>query len=314
MVQRVRPDMKRTLVAVFTFVGLFSLGCDGNGRGPTSPSSGLVVGTTGDFAKIGDAINAARPGDTIRVLPGTYAERVVIDKPGLTLVAERAIVDGLAGGLDGTGFGIHVLGVNGVEIAGFVVQNFEVGIALEHARGSRIRENETRNNLDKQPPNNFWEGIRLIASDDNEIRDNFSHRNGDSSLTLSDGSSRNVIRGNRLNDNGPQAGNGTCGILFLGGANNNNQIVNNEMLRNGWGILFNPISASSGNIISGNRLHEGPRAGIALRGQSGGNVIEDNDVTGNGVQNVAPSFGFDLFDDSTGSGNIWRRNSGRANF
>ena len=285
-------------------------------KNPTAPSltATFLVGGSSPLRTIQAGVDAARAGDTVLVSPGTYRERVVITKSGITLQGDQAIVDGLAGGLDGTGFGIHVRGVNDVEVAGFIVQNFEVGIALENARGCRVRANETRNNLDKQLPNDFWDGIRLIASHDNQITGNFSHHNGDNSLTLADGSTGNVIRGNRFNDNGPQAGTATCGIIVVGGANNNNQIVDNEMLRNGWGILFTPISASSGNIIRSNRIHEGPRAGIALRGQSAGNVIEDNDVTGNGLNNLAPSLRFDLFDDSIGGGNTWRRNSGRSNF
>ena len=103
-----------------------------------------------------------------------------------------------------------------------------------------------------------------------------------------------------------------------------NEIVDNEMLRNGWGILFQGSSTptsmtgtvSNGNTIRRNQIHDGFRAGIALRpptNASTQNVIEDNDATNNGLANVDPTFAFDLFDGSLG-GNTWRGNKGRANF
>ena len=43
---------------------------------------------SGDFRSIQAAIDAAPAGEEIRILPGEYRERVVIDKPGLRLVGE----------------------------------------------------------------------------------------------------------------------------------------------------------------------------------------------------------------------------------
>src|SRR5713226_8300316 len=173
--------------------------CGGCQHSPTSPSQKFVVGQGGNFATIGDALKLAQPGDTIQVKPGTYGERVAITMSGLKLQGDNAIIDGLAGGLNGTGFGMHLRGVSGVEVTGFVVQNFEVGIALENATNCHIHANETRNNTDKNPPSAFWDGIRLIASRGNTISENYSHHNGDNGITLADGSTGNVIRANLLN-------------------------------------------------------------------------------------------------------------------
>ena len=306
----------RTPHPLFIGATLIVVTACGGQHSPTTPSPRFVVGQGGNFATIGDALKVAQPDDTIQVRPGTYGERVTITVSGLKLQGDNAIIDGLAGGLNGTGFGMHLRGVSDVEVTGFVVQNFEVGIALENATNCRIHHNETRDNTDKTPPLDFWDGIRLIASRGNTISENFSHHNGDNGITLAGGSTDNVIRANRLSDNGPQAGIGTCGIIVIASGNNQNQIVDNEILRNGWGILFQPNAASNGNTIRNNQIHDGFRAGIALRppaNASTQNVIEDNDATGNGLANTDPTFAFDLFEGSVG-GNTWRRNNGRANF
>lgn len=86
------------------------------------------------------------------------------------------------------------------------------------------------------------------------------------------------------------------------------------MTGNHWGILINaPSIDASGNIIRANTIHDNGRAGIAILGTSAGNTVENNDATGNGLLNLAPSLAFDLFAALAGQ-NTWRNNQGRANF
>jgi nitrous oxidase accessory protein len=51
----------------------------------------LVVGPGARYATLQAALSAARAGDTVRVLPGLYTERVVVDRP-ITLVGESGAV------------------------------------------------------------------------------------------------------------------------------------------------------------------------------------------------------------------------------
>jgi hypothetical protein len=55
-------------------------------------------GTPDPFDTIQVAVDAAHPGDTIRVCPGTYPETVTVDKDGLTLEGANAHRDPTAGG------------------------------------------------------------------------------------------------------------------------------------------------------------------------------------------------------------------------
>lgn len=166
-----------------------------------------------DFRTIQAAVNAANPGDVVQVSPGRYVENVKITKNGLRLLApvssgdQRAVVDGT--GLFGSG--IQVVGtpdnpVSGVEVMGFVVQNFEQGIMLQNAVLSRVHLNTADNNVDKVEPFSAAQadamGIVLRAAHFNEVVQNFARENGDSGIEVLGGSSNNTIRGNHLARNG----------------------------------------------------------------------------------------------------------------
>lgn len=173
----------------------------------SSPSSAYQVGPRpARFQAIQEAVDAAPPGEYIDVLPGTYRERVVVNKP-LKLRGWRAVLDGAAAG--GTGIGILVTGTSDVEVSGFTVERFERGIVLQNVSNSIVIGNEVRNNTAKNaPPFTFgvtpFEGIVLIASRDNEVSENYSHDNGHDGLMVTAGSAGNRIRNNRFTDNGSQ--------------------------------------------------------------------------------------------------------------
>jgi pectinesterase len=199
--------MRRLTSAAFALTILTAAACD---NGPSGPSAPLFqVGASGNFRTIQEAVNAAQSGDVIQVLAGTYAEHVVINKRGIKLQAQNAVLDGLAGGLNGTGVGILVAGVPDVEISGLTVQRFERGIVLQNASNATIRNNEVRNNTFKGSGAATvgvtpFEGIVLFTSGNNELRDNFVHDNGHDGLIITDGSSGNRIVNNRFAANGAQ--------------------------------------------------------------------------------------------------------------
>ena len=193
-----------------------SAACDSNS--PTRAEVLYVVGSDGNFATIGAALRAAPAGETIEVRGGTYRERVVVDKQGIKLRATGATVDG--GTVDGgRGIGIRVAGAQDVEVSGFTVRNFERGIVVENANGAVIRRNEVHSNnskaADTSPPLapgvDLFEGVVLNASSGVQVLENVLRNNGHDGLMITGGSRNNIVRANRILDNGAQTAPGRFG-------------------------------------------------------------------------------------------------------
>ena len=217
------------------------------------------------------------------------------------------------------------MNTSGVEISGFIVEKFDTGILLENVYHSEISEVETRFNVNPASPRSdairFQNGLDLINSDNNHITEVFAHHNGHNGITLKGGSNNNTLEENTTNDNGIHplvlASPAGCGIQISRGGttgNNNNTVIDNESLRNAFGILISGSRAafpgSTGNLIEGNDVHGNARSGIDVRNGGSNNVIVDNDATDNGGGG-APNI--DL-NDQGALDNIWEDNKGNANF
>ena len=270
--------------------------------GPSCP--GIGAGTAADpLCTVQEGVDHAASGDTVHVAAGTYNENVLITTADIRLYGQHATLDGTGLG----GFGIHVLDTSGVEIMGFVVEKFEVGVVLENVTDSQVHRNEIRENTSET--RSLQDGMQLINADNNTVTNNFLHHNAHNGMTLKGGSSNNTVRGNNASDNGQHPGRVLqgCGIQLSRDANDNNSITANETLRNAWGILVPTNSLSTGNFFGQNRSHENDKAGIAVRDGTAGNVIGQNNAKGNGLADVPPSFTFDLFGDLD---NTWQNNQG----
>ena len=264
-----------------------------------------------DFDLIQDAVDAASPGDVIQVASGTYNENVIVTIDELRLQADGD--DVVLDGSDLGGIGIHVLGTDGVRISGFIVENFEAGIVLEVAEDSRIRNIETRFN--DSDTASLRDGLQLVDSHHNRIRNVYAHDNGHNGITLKSGSSNNDLKKNVTNDNGKNLAVGLnfggCGIQLISSGNDNNSIIKNEAFRNGWGIQVG--GGSNDNKVIRNESHENQRAGVVVLEPGSNNLIVRNDAEGNGTADVAPSGTFDLFDQGE-LNNKWLNNQGSFNF
>jgi hypothetical protein len=280
---------------------------------PTMPSAPV--------RSIQQLLDAASSGDTIVVPPGVYHEHVRIDRTeqsNITLKGYGVILDGSGlpiprDGIDIfslTGVGIYVRTSGpsqpptGVVIEGFVVENFDVGIWAWGDR-NQLRNVETRNNTRGFRNIGIWVGLGAT------VVDSVVHDNGSHGIMTQH---RTTVHRTICTNNGVDDQNG-AGILVRG---SDDQILDNEVLGNPWGIYISGGAA----VVRRNRVHGNARAGIVLAGSGcGGHLIEDNDATFNGVRNVPPTFDFDLFDEAPQQRchpdvyrNVWRNNRGKRNF
>lgn len=238
------------------------------------------------YTTIQAAVNAAQPGDVIRVCPGTYPEQVTITM-ALTLRADNGVVVNPSttqtvtdvAGTEAIAFVFAVQGAN-VDIEGFIVDGSNngltecsprlVGILYQNATG-HIRHNAVRHmNLGTSPTVNGCQsgnGIEVesasgssssVTVNDNSIWD--YQKNG---ITGNESGTEITADGNAVTGIGPTTGAAQNGIQIgfgAGGTLTNNTIADNVWstctsptvcTANGTGIL---IFQSDGVIVRNNSL------------------------------------------------------------
>ena len=118
---------------------------------PSLAAAGLCAihgGTAGFYASIQAAVNAAGPGDTVRVAPGTYHENVVIRNGSLRLLGATAATTSIDAASSSPANGILIQNVNTeTVISGFTVQDApNEGILIHDSRQVRVRNNIVQGN------------------------------------------------------------------------------------------------------------------------------------------------------------------------
>jgi nitrous oxidase accessory protein NosD len=275
---------------------------------------GVQCGNAG-YASIQAAVDAAQPGDLIRVCPDLYTESVVVDKP-LTLKADPDAVEAIdclqptLGDLPadqqaivdpaGAGFSIAFkLEADDVELAGFVVQGASVGIdASDRFSGYSVHHNLIR--LNTLFGMDFGsEGMHESRVDHNCFRDAaqsdfgfaswglVSELDDDSLWKLSDGPERDEwnardLRNARIDHNSTfrnQAGLEAAGpgvrVLVT--------FEHNVSREDGGGILLQNATESA---ILDNEIIGAGRNAIAIGGANEQLVIRGNRAAGMGLAGI----------------------------
>jgi len=240
----------------------------------TSGKSVIIVPT--DYSTIQAAIDAASPGDTIKVTHGTYYEHLILDKE-LLLEGENentTIIDG-----NEVGDVIYITASNAT-VSGFTIQrsgrNFNSGIRLQSSSNSVITGNIITNNE--------W-GMWLENTVDNFISGNFVAESDYGGIYLGD-STGNGIVGNTVTSN-------RYGVWLERSSEDN--IIDRNLLRNNtMGIYI--VEPSSNNTVRSNMLASN---GDGFHLLSTHNRIYENVFTNN-------SYG--IFSLRSGNNSIYRNN------
>jgi parallel beta-helix repeat protein len=239
-------------------------------------------------AAIQAAINTAKPGATLILIPGTYRENLVITKPILllasgyasTIVFPGARDEGILGNCIVLYSSSSPLGTppvvidaadqerpaieiraEGVEVRGLVIRGGSHGILVSQTRKAAL--------IDNRISHSSQAGIALLHTHDSTLQGN--HITQSESGTLLEGSHKNRLLSQQLQEN--QRGlvlrssheneirsnralaNSGEGILLE--SSDRNELADNQSERNAWGLV---ILTSSGNTLHGNRLERNARS------------------------------------------------------
>jgi hypothetical protein len=240
---------------------------------------GLCWGATtwhvpGDFATIQAAIDAASPGDTIRVGPGTYVGTVRFNGKWVSVQSTHGPE---ATTLDGNGATVVGIGPGG-EIMGFTITGataYYSGAVETHGIGSLIKGNIVEGNGSHAPVSAGVEGNNASPIiEGNIFRYNTSDLQYSSGvLCFVNGSSPRIVN-NILVDNSCRA------ISLTLPAGTRAEVVNNTVLRNQTGFLVTGgPHVLRNNIVVDNQI--GAEGGLGSGGDD--TVWHNNLVYGNGV-------------------------------
>ena len=271
-----------------------------------------VVPGRGDFATVGAAIKAAKPGDRILVRPGLYAECLVVDKP-LEILGDGSVSDieirardaavlvfrasiGRVANLTlrqaagrGDCFGVDItqgrLDLEGCDIS----SQGRACIAIHGGADPRVRRNQIHDSGNGS-------GVFVYDSGQGTLEDNDITGNAFAGVGIKTGGNPNV-RGNQIHDN--KQG----GVLVQ--KNGLGTLEDNDIAGNGYSGV--EIKTGSNPTVRGNQIHANKENGIYVY-DDGLGTLKDNDIAGNGHSGVEVTTG----GNPTVRGNRVNRNSYQA--
>lgn len=268
-----------------------------------------------DFSTIQEAIDAAGPGETICVEPGTYDEAldIGIGKDGLTLVGDPDDISTVV--LDGTGLGtVNGITVNAdnITIRGFDIRNYgNQGIRAENVSGLTVGDNHlegidnshTVDIVDSadvtienvsiviNPDEAEWwaEAIRLESVDNvtvlnADIDGGFVGVNFACSpcTDTSEVPTNGIVQNSFIRNNVVDSPSGPLGIAILIANSTDAEIRGNLIEDSIRGVRVSFLGGTGINIVK-NEIRNNSTFGISVAADDSEVLIDDNNIVGNSV-------------------------------
>ncbi|GAA3398360.1 right-handed parallel beta-helix repeat-containing protein [Cryptosporangium minutisporangium] len=304
--RRVGWAVAAVLVAIAVIAGVtLTTGSDDDGGRRTTPitdhgdENTLTVGPEGEYTSIQAAVDAAGPGDTVRIAGGTYREVVHLTRSGrpgayLTIAAkpgEKVVLDGggelpesssetrglitldrqqyvRISGLTVTRSARH--GIYAGHASHVVVEGSEVshsqdgGILIGDGADLTLTGNRVHHNNAAAEDGDIEraanEGITLYQATNFRIQGNVVHENYEEGIDVKNDTTNGTIQGNRVYaNNGPN--------IYVDGASDV-QVFNNDVYdakgptKSGIGLAVESGGSARNVRIFNNLLHGNPGGGI----------------------------------------------------
>ena len=207
--------------------------------------------------------------------PNNGAHGIVIGASNVTLDLNGHTVFGTAA--SGEGAGVYMLNRTGVTVKNGTVRSFDGGVAIDGGSRNTVTNMVARDNIGIVNVTRYGEGIAMLSSSDNRIRNN---------LVVHNGPFGGIGVYTQVNSEHQRT---TSGVS-RGNLIDSNQVVDNNLPRSlqindSDGIRIERMSVF--NTITNNRVTGSGLDGIALFAFSPNNTIKFNSVYRNGFLNPA---------------------------
>ena len=269
--------------------------------GVASPAFADDTHTVDPGESIQAAIDAAQPGDTIKIRAGTYHENVYVGKNNIEikgagasrtflLPPDEATPSPCVNPDDGSIFGAVCVGfgdepVKGFELSGLTIDGFANGAFLVNTAGAHVEKNVFANNEEY--------GAFYNESTGGKFEDNVAYGSHEAGLYFGDSENANVrVENNEVYDN-------AFGIFIRDAANG--KVQENYAHDNGFGILLlntpGPVEPTGWKVRDNRVVNNSAVFLLEEEGESipisGGGIVlagaSNNDIRENDVNNNAPS-------------------------
>jgi parallel beta-helix repeat protein len=259
---------------------------------------------TQPFCTIGAGASRAIAGQTVQVAPGTYSEVVNVSTSGTsTAPIVFTAAPGATVTLSGQANGFIISGKSWITVAGFAVTHTtSYGISVGDSSHITLASNHV--SYSGQPVSGMTaSGIRLTNVTDSLVSGNTSDHNSDHGIYLTNGSTRNEVRGNSTFNNAEGYQRAAAGIrLYSSPGNtvdanithdnedsgiecytgsNNTLLYNNVTYKNGDHGIDN--FQTTGQRVIANSVYKNVTAGINVEGSSTGATLANNISVDNGI-------------------------------